>query len=150
MRIADQQSISTKNTFLNETQKHVLCEAVCVGEWNTRPPLKHSPQGCWYGWPKPVQIGTWEELISPLMGPVDINEHVSKDSTTKGINRKIGAGSKDKESMEAAWLEISTYLIKPTCQRYFLLKIWRTQNQRVVSWYSSWRVIRILYSEVIV
>ena len=30
---------------------------------------------------KAVRVGTWMQLISPLMGPTDINEHINQNNT---------------------------------------------------------------------
>ena len=91
----------SKNTSLHEKQKHVKVKYHYVRECvlENRIQVQYLSTRLMVAdiLTKPVQIRTWEELISPLMGPVDINEHVSQDSTVKGINRKVGAGSKDKE-----------------------------------------------------
>ena len=85
----------SKNTSLHEKQKHVkvkyhfvrecvLDNRIHVQYLNTRLMVADLLT-------KPVQIGTWLELISPTMGPVDIRKHVSQDIAIRRVGRKTGS-----------------------------------------------------------
>jgi hypothetical protein len=84
----------SKNTSLHEKQKHVKVKYHYVRECvvENRILVQHLSTRLMVAdlLTKPVQIRTWLDLISPTMGPVDIKEHVSQDTTVVNVSRKTG------------------------------------------------------------
>ena len=83
----------SKNTSLHEKQKHVkvkyhyvrecvLEKRILVQYLSTKLMLADLLT-------KPVQIGTWTELILPTMGPVSIDQHINSDIAVMKVNRKV-------------------------------------------------------------
>ena len=88
----------SKNTSLHEKQKHVKVKyhyvRECVVEKRIHVQYLSTRLMVADLLTKPVQIATWSELISPMMGPVDIRKHVSQDITVRRVNRKVGVSNK--------------------------------------------------------
>ena len=70
----------SKNPCLHEKQKHVDVKYVreCVLESRIQVQYLQTDRMLADVLTKAVRVNTWMKLISPLMGPTDINEHVSQ------------------------------------------------------------------------